>query len=110
MLFPPVLISSKRALCVELDNVRFARSHAVRKRRSEQTSNVPPPRSKINTLRSRLSVFFLSNPYAIAAAVGSFIIHFQGFIIFIYQNFNCASKLKLILSIVDDDDIDDDVD
>lgn len=32
-------------------------------------------------------------------------IDFQGFI-FIYQNFNCASKLKLILSIVDDDDVD----
>ena len=35
---------------------------------SSDTSNVPPPRSKISTLRSPP---FLSRPYAIAAAVGS---------------------------------------
>lgn len=36
------------------------------------TSNVPPPKSKIKTLFSPFP--FLSNPYAMAAAVGSFII------------------------------------
>jgi len=35
------------------------------------TSNVPPPRSKISTLRSSP---FLSKPYAMAAAVGSLMI------------------------------------
>ena len=39
---------------------------------SIETSNVPPPKSKIKMFCS-LSVI-LSNPYAIAAAVGSFII------------------------------------
>ena len=33
------------------------------------TSNVPPPRSKTKIF---FSPYFLSNPYAIAAAVGSF--------------------------------------
>mmetsp|Transcript_32311 Transcript_32311/g.55892 ORF Transcript_32311/g.55892 Transcript_32311/m.55892 type:complete len:210 (+) Transcript_32311:1166-1795(+) len=37
---------------------------------SSVTSNVPPPRSKISTLRSRPSST-LSRPYAMAAAVGS---------------------------------------
>ena len=36
------------------------------------TSNVPPPRSKIKMFCSPL--FFFSSPYAIAAAVGSLII------------------------------------
>jgi len=36
------------------------------------TSNVPPPRSNINTFFSTFA--FLSKPYAIAAAVGSLII------------------------------------
>ena len=39
---------------------------------NSDTSNVPPPRSKINTFVSPLA--FLSNPYAIAAAVGSLMI------------------------------------
>jgi len=34
------------------------------------TSKVPPPKSKISTFFSPFS-FFLSSPYAIAAAVGS---------------------------------------
>uniref|UniRef100_A0A1B0BJQ7 Uncharacterized protein n=1 Tax=Glossina palpalis gambiensis TaxID=67801 RepID=A0A1B0BJQ7_9MUSC len=76
------------------DNVRLARSAAVRKRRKARgcvspavartsnnepssmvkidTSKVPPPRSNINTLRSPFR--FLSKPYAKAAAVGSLII------------------------------------
>ena len=112
-------------VCVVEDNVRFARSHAVRKRRrarglpeisflclrlnssekcrrsleskssppkcvspavaltskippsmfSTETSNVPPPRSKMSTFIS--SSLFLSRPYAIAAAVGSLIIRRQ---------------------------------
>lgn len=37
------------------------------------TSNVPPPKSNIKTFCS-FSVFFLSKPYAIAAAVGSLMI------------------------------------
>ncbi|GET90209.1 heat-shock protein hsp70, putative [Leishmania tarentolae] len=110
--------------CVADDSVRFARSHAVRRRRSARwldvrhlplflrlnssvkkvtrrlsksspprcvspfvaftskmppsivssvTSNVPPPRSKISTLRS-LPSSPLSRPYAMAAAVGSLMI------------------------------------
>ena len=39
-----------------------------------ETSKVPPPRSKMSTLVSFPSHFFLSNPYAIAAAVGSLMI------------------------------------
>ena len=39
---------------------------------SIETSNVPPPKSKTNTFSS----FWLSNPYANAAAVGSLIILF----------------------------------
>ena len=39
---------------------------------SRDTSNVPPPKSKIKIFCSPF--FFLSNPYAIAAAVGSLII------------------------------------
>lgn len=39
---------------------------------NRETSNVPPPRSKIKTFFSPCP--FLSNPYAIAAAVGSLII------------------------------------
>merc|ERR1711939_627923 len=42
---------------------------------SSDTSNVPPPRSKIITLRSADPlVVFLSRPYAMAAAVGSLMI------------------------------------
>ena len=42
---------------------------------SNDTSNVPPPKSKINTFCSSSDPdCFLSNPYAIAAAVGSLII------------------------------------
>ena len=37
---------------------------------STETSNVPPPKSKTKIV----SLFFLSNPYARDAAVGSFII------------------------------------
>ena len=36
---------------------------------SSETSKVPPPRSKMSTLRSAAA--FLSRPYAMAAAVGS---------------------------------------
>jgi len=39
---------------------------------NSETSNVPPPRSKIKTFFSPYP--FLSKPYAIAAAVGSLII------------------------------------
>ena len=39
-----------------------------------ETSNVPPPRSKIRTFLS--PSVFLSSPYAIAAAVGSLMILF----------------------------------
>jgi len=39
---------------------------------SRDTSNVPPPKSKMSTLRS--PSIFLSRPYAIAAAVGSLMI------------------------------------
>ncbi|KVH93673.1 hypothetical protein Ccrd_004272 [Cynara cardunculus var. scolymus] len=41
---------------------------------NNDTSNVPPPKSKIKTFCSPLRCDFLSNPYAIAAAVGSLII------------------------------------
>mmetsp|Transcript_25198 Transcript_25198/g.64897 ORF Transcript_25198/g.64897 Transcript_25198/m.64897 type:complete len:212 (+) Transcript_25198:1225-1860(+) len=111
-------------VCALADRVRFARSHAVRRRRmarglpvisflylrlnsctkwvtrrlsksspprwvspavaltskipssmvSRDTSNVPPPRSKMSTLRSPVDWSFLSRPYAMAAAVGSLMI------------------------------------
>uniref|UniRef100_A0A1A9ZLA6 Uncharacterized protein n=1 Tax=Glossina pallidipes TaxID=7398 RepID=A0A1A9ZLA6_GLOPL len=54
------------------DNVRLARSAAVRKRRKARGFDLPPPRSNINTLRSPFK--FLSKPYAKATAVGSLII------------------------------------
>ena len=38
---------------------------------SRDTSKVPPPRSKMSTLRSPVLALFLSRPYAMAAAVGS---------------------------------------
>merc|ERR1719235_2221914 len=40
----------------------------------QETSKVPPPRSKMTTLRSPAMLDFLSRPYAMAAAVGSLMI------------------------------------
>mmetsp|Transcript_12926 Transcript_12926/g.31187 ORF Transcript_12926/g.31187 Transcript_12926/m.31187 type:complete len:255 (-) Transcript_12926:183-947(-) len=45
---------------------------------SSDTSKVPPPRSKMSTLRSAPPLsLFLSRPYAIAAAVGSLMMRMQ---------------------------------
>ncbi|BAT83038.1 hypothetical protein VIGAN_04013400 [Vigna angularis var. angularis] len=41
---------------------------------SRDTSNVPPPKSKIKIFRSPTQLALLSRPYARAAAVGSLII------------------------------------